>query len=95
MGDGIGRVDLMVGRDIIVQSELRIEEIIRLFHIVDNTLIGVPVDFVRGTSHLDAHVTVLQVDKGIHTRQKVVGHLAIHVEVGFLGVVVIVFMVRQ
>ena len=94
MGYGVGGIDLMVGRDIIVQSELRIEEIIRLLHIVDNTLIGIPVDLVRGTNHLDTHMTILQVNISIQTRHEVIGYLAIDVEVGFLGIVVIVFMVR-
>ena len=95
VSDGVRDIHLVVGCDVVVDSELGVEEVERLVHVVDDALVVVPVDFVRGSFHLDAHMTVLQVDIGIQSTQEFVGHLTIHVEVCLLGIVVIVFVVWQ
>ena len=95
MGNGVRSIHLVVGGDVVVQSELRIEEVERLVHVVDDALVVVPIDFVRRTFHLDTYMTILQVDECIQSAQEFIGYLAIDVEVGLLGVVVIVFVVRQ
>ena len=38
MGDSIRRIHLMVLCDVVVQSELRVEEVVRLLDVIDNTL---------------------------------------------------------
>ena len=68
MGDGVRGVHLVVGREVVVKAKLGVEEVVRLLHLVDNTLIDVPVDVVGGTVHLDAYVAVLQVGESVETR---------------------------
>ena len=93
VGDGVGGVHLVVGRQVVVDAELGVEEVVRLLHLVDDALIDVPVDVVGGPVHLDADVAVLQVDEGVQARQQVVGQLAVDVEVGLPRVVVVVLVV--
>ena len=85
----------MVGVDVVVDAEFGIEEVERLVHVVDDALVGVPVDFVRRTVHLDAYMPVLQVHVGAEPRQQVVSYLAIDVEVRLFRLVIIVFVVRH
>ena len=83
----------MVRGDVVSQTELGIERLKALVHVIDNTLVGVPVDFVCRTIHLDIHIAILQVNIGIQSLQEFVVHLAINVPVGLLRIVVIILVV--
>ena len=90
MGYGIRDIDLVVGRNIVVQSGLGVEEVERFLHVVDNALVGVPVDFIGGADHLYAEVTILHIDIRIQSGQEVVRQFAVDVEVSLLGILVVI-----
>ena len=85
----------MVGRDIVIQSGLGVKEIERFFHIVNDALVGVPVNFVGGANHLYANVAVLHIDIRIQPRQEVVHQFAVDVEIGLLGILIVIGVVRH
>ena len=82
----------MVASDVVVQSELRVEEV---EVVVDNDLsvliCSIPVAWVL---HFIANMAILQVDEAIQTRHKVVVDFAINVPVSLLGVVAIILEIR-
>ena len=93
MGDGIRGIHLMVRRDVVVQSELRVEEVELV--VDDGLTVGISPIPVARMLHLIADMTVLQVDESVQARHEVVVHLAIDVPVGLLRVVTVVFEVWQ
>ena len=93
VSNGIRHVGSVVRGDVVSQTELGIERLKALVHVIDNTLVGVPVDFVCRTIHLDIHIAILQVNIGIQSLQEFVVHLAINVPVGLLCIVVIILVV--
>ena len=94
MYDGIRRIHLVVRVDVVVESELGVEEVVPVADVIDDAQLGIPVDVVRRSVHLDADVAILQVDEAVQTRQQVVRHLAVQVEVHLARLVVIVLVVR-
>ena len=95
VGNGIRHENLVVGGDVVVQANFRIEEVERLFHVIDDALVDIPVDFIGRTIHLETYMAILQIDVGIQSAQDFVGHLSIDVEIGLLRLVVVVFVVRH
>ena len=92
MCDGIRDVHLVIGIDLVVETEFRIEEIIFLVNdiVASEAVANEPVAWVL---HLHINVAILQVEEGTDTLDKLVACLAIDVEVGLLGIVAIVFEV--
>ena len=92
MCDGVRDVHLVVGVDIVVESKLRIEEIVLLVDdiVASEAVANEPVAWVL---HLYIYMAILQVEEGAETLDKLIARLAIDVEVGLLGIVAIVFEV--
>ena len=79
----------MVFADLVEETELGIEEIVGVTLIEDN-LILLLVVVICESVHVEAGMTILQVDEGAETLEKLVVHLAIDVAIVFLGVVVVI-----
>ena len=82
----------MVGSDVIVQTELRVEEIVLLVDDISICEICAKVHVTR-ILQLVIDVAILQVEEGAETLDKLVACLAIDVEIGLLGIVAIVLEV--
>ena len=93
VGDGIRGIDLVVGRDVVVQAELGVEEVERIVNHVSAIGIGaVPVTRIL---HLNADMPVLKVEEAVQAVGEVVVHFAIEVPVSLLSIAAIVFKVGQ
>ena len=82
----------MVGSDVIVQTELRVEEIVLLVDDISICEICAKVHVTR-ILQLVIDMAILQVEEGAETLDKLVACLAIDVEIGLLGIVAIVLEV--
>ena len=92
MCDSIRDVYLVVGVDIVVESKLRIEEIVLLVNdiVASEAVANEPVAWVL---HLHIYMAILQVEEGAETLDKLIVRFAIDIEVGLLGIVAIVLKV--
>ena len=91
MTDAIGYKHLVVAVDVVVQSELGIEEVVAVVY--DVAPVQVVAEAHGGVLQPVAHMAILQIGKGGQSADEVESHLAIDVEVRLTGVVVIVFVV--
>ena len=81
----------MVRRNVVIQSEFRVEEVEL---VVDYSLaIRISPIPVARILHLIADMAILQVEESIHTWHEIVIHLAIDIPVCLLGIVTIILKV--